>query len=149
MKKLLFLDFDGVLHPDGIGLFSNLGLFEQYLLAMPGVDIVISSTWRETESLDELRAYFAPALRDRIIGVTPTLEDGYDPGGRQREIQAFLDAAGLDHHNATWVALDDTALFFEDGYPHLILTDASKGFSESDGVKLREWYAGSGGGTGG
>lgn len=142
MKKLLFLDFDGVLHPDGIGLFSNLGLFEQHLLAMPGIEIVISSSWRETQGLDELREYFPLALRDRIIGVTPTLEDGYDRGGRQREIQAFLDAAGLDYRNATWMALDDTALFFEDYYPHLILTDAGKGFSEGDGGKLREWYGG-------
>lgn len=142
MKKILFLDFDGVLHSDGIALFSRLGLLEEYLLKMPEIEIVISSTWRETQGLDELKNYFSPSLRDKITGVTPSLEDGYDCGGRQREIHAFLDSAGLNAGNATWVALDDMALFFEDGYPHLILADSSTGFDESNGNSLLAWYNG-------
>lgn len=112
MKKLLFLDFDGVLHPDGVALFSRLALLEEYLLKMPGVDIVVSSTWRETDSLERLQGYFSEAIRDRVVGVTPSLEDGYDCGGRQREIHAFLESAGLNSENASWVALDDMAMFF-------------------------------------
>lgn len=142
MKKILFLDFDGVLHPDGIGLFSNLGLLEKYLQKMPGIEIVISSTWREDHALDELKNYFPESLRDKIIDVTPSLEDGYDCGGRQREIHAFLESAGLNDENASWVALDDMPLFFDDGYPHLILTDSSQGFSEGNGDALLAWYAG-------
>ena len=61
MKKILFLDFDGVLHPDGIALFSRLGLLEEYLLKMPEIEIVISSTWRETQGFDELKNYFSPS----------------------------------------------------------------------------------------
>lgn len=140
MKKLLFLDFDGVLHPDGVALFSRLALLEEYLLKMPGVEIVVSSTWREDQTLDELKLHFPESIRDRIIGVTPSLEDGYDCGGRQREIHAFLESAGLDGGNATWVALDDMALFFEDGYPHLVLTDSTRGFDESNGESLMAWY---------
>ena len=107
---------------------------------MPEVEIVISSTWRETQSLDELKNYFSVDFRDRITGVTPSLEDGYECGGRQREIQTFLDSANLNSENASWVALDDMPLFFEDGYPNLILTDSSRGFDESNGDALLAWY---------
>ena len=61
-------------------------------------------------------------------------------GGRQREIQTFLDSANLNSENASWVALDDMPLFFEDGYPNLILTDSSRGFDESNGDALLAWY---------
>ena len=101
MKKILFLDFDGVLHPDGGALFSRIGLLEKYLLQTPGVEIVISSSWREEQSIDELKNYFPMTIRDQIVDdVTPTLGDGYDHGGRQREIQAYLGGAGLDNKTA-------------------------------------------------
>lgn len=140
MKKILFLDFDGVLHPDGIGLFTKRELFESYLLKMPDVEIIISSTWREDHSLDELKKYFSSQVHDKISGITPSLEDGCDSGGRQREIHAFLESEGLSSENAVWVALDDMAMFFESGYPHLILTDPTQGFSESNGESLLAWY---------
>lgn len=140
MRKILFLDFDGVLHPDGIGLFSKLGLLEEYLLKMPEIEIVISSTWRDTETLDELKRYFSEIVQDKIIGVTPSLEDGCDCGGRQREIDSYLSANGLNSMNAAWIALDDMAIFFEEDYRHLILTDSRKGFSEDNGNSLLAWY---------
>ncbi len=121
-------------------MFSKLDVFEAYLLRMPGVEVVISSTWREDHDLEALRRFFSASVRDKIIGVTPSLGDGFDGGGRQREIHAFLDAAGLHTENASWVALDDMALFFENGYPHLILTDSTQGFVESNGDSLLEWY---------
>lgn len=141
MRKILFLDFDGVLHPDGIALFSQLPVFETYIQKMPRIEIVISSTWREDHSIEKLRGYFSHFVQSRITGVTPSLEDGYDCGGRQREIHAYLDSAGLNIENCTWIAIDDMALFFENGYPHLLLTDSSKGFTEADGDALLEWYA--------
>ena len=140
MRKILFLDFDGVLHPDGIALFSKLALFEEYLLKMPEVEVVVSSTWRETDPLHKLQGYFSASVRDRITGVTPSLEDGYECGGRQREILAFLDSAGLNDTNSSWVALDDMALFFEDDCPCLVLTDSTQGFTESNGESLLESY---------
>ncbi len=140
MKKILFLDFDGVLHPDGVGLFSKLALFEAYLLRMPDVEVVISSTWREDHDLEALRCFFSANVRDKIIGVTPSLDDGFDGGGRQREIHAYLDAAGLSTKNASWVALDDMQMFFENDYPHLILTDSARGFDEENGDALLAWY---------
>jgi hypothetical protein len=140
VRRILFLDFDGVLHPDGVGLFSRLGLFEEYLLKMPEAKIVISSSRRETHALEDLKANFSASLRRRIIGITPSLDDGYDSGGRQHEIEAFLKVAGLNGANSSWIALDDTRLFFEDDCSFLILTDPNQGFREIDGNSLLEWY---------
>ncbi|HQV73578.1 MAG TPA: hypothetical protein PLY64_11455, partial [Dokdonella sp.] len=52
MRKIIFLDFDRVLHPDGVGLFSKLPLLESFLSRMPEVEVVISSTWRDQWSHD-------------------------------------------------------------------------------------------------
>lgn len=140
MRKIIFLDFDGVLHPKMSGTFSQVCIFEEFVEKMPNVEIVITSTWRKKHSLDELKMNFTLAVRDRIVGITPVLEDGYDFGGRQREIQSYLDAAGLHSANCYWIALDDMAMFFENNYPNLILTDARKGFTHDDGNSLLEWY---------
>lgn len=98
-RQLLFLDFDGVLHPDqrresarhfidGIVAGTvdprRLGLLctrRQALLAAvlqdhPGVDIVVSSAWRTWHpdgSLDWLRPLLHPVIAARIIGATPDL----------------------------------------------------------------------------
>ncbi len=142
MRHLLFLDFDGVLHPDGEAVFSCREVLESYLLGMPDVDIVISSTWREDYSLPELQAFFSPSLHDRIIGVTPTLETGYDRGGRQREIEAYLQVWDVRSSSVSWVALDDLRHFFDDDCPCLIWVDPAKGFSHVEGKRLLAWYRG-------
>ncbi|MFZ3000646.1 MAG: HAD domain-containing protein [Undibacterium umbellatum] len=52
---ILFLDFDGVLHPepcyDKTQLFSCLPRLEAILRDFPTVQIVISSTWRKNWSI--------------------------------------------------------------------------------------------------
>ena len=140
MRKIIFLDFDGVLHPDGIAKFSRLPVFERFLSEMPAAEIVVSSTWREDHTLDQLRGYFSPSLRNRISGVTPSLDDGYELGGRQKEIQTYLANEGLSDTNCYWVALDDIAMFFEDSCQNLVLTDSSVGFTEKEGGQLISWY---------
>lgn len=142
MRKIIFLDFDGVMHPDGIGTFSQRSLFEECLSKMPDVGIVVSSSWRETESLDELRTHFSAKFRDQIIGTTPSLDSGYDVGGRQREIEAFLRSSQWTIANCAWIALDDTALFFDEDCPNLMLTDASQGFTRQTAHDLLAWYRG-------
>ncbi|MFZ6769329.1 HAD domain-containing protein [Undibacterium sp. Di26W] len=136
-RKILFLDFDGVLHPDGYPHFSRLDLFTACLLQMPDIDIVISSTWRYEKSLAELRNLFPAELRARIIGMTPILDIGLDLRGRQREIESFLQT---NTSNPVWAALDDMREFFDDGCPNLIWVDPEFGFSEDDGMRLKNWY---------
>eukprot|EP01042_Synura_sphagnicola_P011839 gene11839-15094_t len=53
------------------GVFSLLPHFEQVMRDYPGVDIVVSSNWREAYSLEELRSVFSEDFRDRLVDVTP------------------------------------------------------------------------------
>jgi hypothetical protein len=70
---ILFLDFDGVLHPDPptteLPLFCRAGLLQQFLLRHLTVKVVVSSTWRSTRTLQQLQGLF-PDWSQRIVGVT-------------------------------------------------------------------------------
>jgi hypothetical protein len=140
MRKILFLDFDGVLHADLENDFSRLPDFEGCLRDMPELEIVISSSWRELHPLETLKTLFRPEVRGRIIAATPVLEGGYEMGGRQREIETFLRSSRLDASNAAWAALDDIPFFFDPGCPFLILVDPARGFGEVERLHLSIWY---------
>ena len=141
MKHILFLDFDGVTHPIGGNAdgtpFGQLPLLEA-LLREPDfarVSIVISSTWREAFSLARLRQRFAPDMRDRIIGVTPEVDDYDGPHRRCWEIRAWL---ALHPEVARWTVLDDMV----EGFPaawqeHVVFTDGASGLVEADLPRLR------------
>lgn len=139
MKKILFLDFDGVLHGQHDTPLARLPLLEQYLAAMPALDVVISSTWREAYPFERLQGIFSAALRQRIIGVTPVLDTRFQTGGRQREIEAFLQAHGWG--DVAWVALDDMLSFFDPGCKNLIHVDSRHGLGAAEGQQLLAWYS--------
>ncbi len=76
---ILFLDFDGVLHPfpkpnDPAQLFVNLDRLEGVFREYPDMQIVVSSTWRESHTLLELKALFSSDLRGRVIDVLPRIQ---------------------------------------------------------------------------
>jgi hypothetical protein len=142
LRKILFLDFDGVLHADGdVGReFCRLPHLDKYLEKMPDIEIVISSSWRDAHSLEELKEFFPLHLREKIIGVTPSHPCGFESGGRQREIEEFLEAASLSHEDSSWVALDDMEFIFDSNCRNLVLVNANSGFSDDEGRKLLAWY---------
>jgi hypothetical protein len=125
ITRLLFLDFDGVLHPGLAGTFCYLFRIEEFLLAHPAVGVVLSTSWRQQYSLDELRLYFSPALRVRIIDVTPVLPEGR--GQRYAEIQAWLARHG---GHLRWAALDDDASLFPAWCDELVLCDPARGLRQ-------------------
>lgn len=140
MKKILFLDFDGVLHSKTDQRYARLGLLEQFLLRMPELEIVVSSSVRENYSFERLQKIFSPELQHRVVGVTPVLSGWFDVAGRQREVEAYLKSHDLNADNARWVALDDIKYYFEDGCSNLILVDGHRGFTEQEGELLLAWY---------
>jgi hypothetical protein len=75
------------------------------------VEIVISSTWRNTESIEQLRAHFPQDVARRIVGVTPSLADYETPvdGLREKEILEWLKGVTSSHR---WLAIDDRANYF-------------------------------------
>lgn len=140
---ILFLDFDGVLHPfyrrsdlpDDENLpLAYLPRFESVLRDFPEVRVVVSSDWRHHHTLDELRLFFSPELRSQIIGVTPRLDKGAGDwtGYRQREALAYLNSIG--EPSSPWIAIDDDALNW---LPDARLVLCNDGFRELEEQALR------------
>lgn len=117
MTDILFLDFDGVLHPlfprtdrsheenqhfEGCSRLANV-----LDRVAPRIKIVVSSTWRYKRSMEDLRALLGP-LAGRVIGMTPILNRQED-GIRELEAQAWLDTYTRNHSRPMirWCALDD------------------------------------------
>ena len=151
VKPVLFLDVDGVLHPEPAfskDAFCRLPLVEGILRDFPMVEIVISSSWRldwkyEDESIVQMRRHFSSDIAPRVIGVTPD-QRYYDltiaPDGtadylRERECLAWL------HRNrppgTPWLALDDREWWFRPGSPNVMIVDCDDGFMPANEDELR------------
>lgn len=137
---LLFLDFDGVLHPYPCTpdrLFCRLGLLQDWLRLRPQVDVVISSTWRQAHPLEELRGIFDEDLRGRVLGVTPEYMkidwsqfEGEPPPprhARHAEVLSWLRSSSAPWR--AWCALDDAPWLFRPFTKELILCDRLQGVS--------------------
>ncbi len=140
MNPILFLDFDGVTHPEACTaaqLFCGLPLIEEVLLRHPRVEIVISSSWREHRGLQELQGHFSPALRERVVGCTPVYrQDPCEPAQRYvREIEctSWLQS---NRPSALWLALDDNPRLFRKGCPNLLAIDGRVSFTAADALRL-------------
>ena len=134
---LLFLDFDGVLHPSlqGIkGYFTRAPLLSDALDGL-ACDIVISSSWRFHFPPDELPGYLMPLLRERVVGFTGPAVVGRH--ARYMEIQSYVKRRAI----VSWRALDDSFFEFPDNCPQLILCDGSIGIQEPQMVALRKWLS--------
>lgn len=118
----LFLDFDGVLHPEGVGPeleFCHLENFEALMRRYPQVLIVLSTSWRVHFPLAKLITFFSSDLQDRIVGATPPLQElATARGHRQRECEQWLVA---NAPGAPWLAVDDRANYFDSDCSELVL----------------------------
>ena len=135
MQKILFLDFDGVLHPTTSSpdsLFSNVNLLAEVLIHHP-CQIVISSSWRFHHDLDRIFRYL-PSIEKWVIGTTGDAFIGKWP--RYNEIKEYL----KKHHPfADWRALDDSFLEFPKDCPELILCHGNNGFTLKEKYLLEGW----------
>lgn len=139
---ILFLDFDGVLHPsptDYRGPFCHLDVLQDWLRAHPRVDVVISSSWRETYPFEDvLRELFSADLQSRVIGVTPVLPaSDLEECPRWTEIHQWL--LRNDYHGI-WIAVDDAVGEFPKACPQLVACQASVGIDTSVLAQLSARY---------
>jgi hypothetical protein len=140
-RVVLFLDFDGVLHPVG-GVperqrMGKLPMLEALLRepALQRVDIVISSTWRVIHTAAQLRSLFAPDMRERVIGCTPQLERHLTPHRRHEDIAAWLEAHPKVRE---WVTLDDDFQGFPaTAHGRTVFTNSDTGLTARDIDVLR------------
>lgn len=145
---ILFLDFDGVLHPiptQDRNLLCHIPRLETVLRAFPDVVVVISSWWRASSTIHELREYFSADIRERIIDMTPVVTE-MAPGS------LFLASAKMRHdeilqwiadniYTGPWVALDDANKEFPGDCPQLIRCETEIGFDHDAELRLTRYLA--------
>lgn len=168
--KLLFLDFDGVLNSEQSTLMhwrkgGKKGIFvtEEHMCPIscsnlqwlmdccPDVNIVISSTWRVFNSLEELRKILLEhcgIAPERILGVTPNLVPSVERG---IEVQAWLDRhTTVPEHSVlapTFTVSDFMIVDDEGDMAHLtdtnfVKTDYKLGLTINDARVLIERFKG-------
>jgi hypothetical protein len=147
MNVVLFLDFDGVLHPEPghlDGYLCHIDRVQDVLREFKNdIEIVISSSWRDFHSLDELRDMFAPDIGALVVGVTPSIKTpspDWLPGSelryeREWEIETWLKANRP--WGTPWLAIDDRAQWFREDSANLLLTVSSHGFALEQQATLR------------
>ncbi len=102
---MLYLDFDGVLHPENVymrrgrgpyiespeghALFEHNELLERVLMPYPDVKIVLSTSWiRVYKSVTRVARRLTPDLRARVVGATfHSLMDAVEFGAAPRGMQ--------------------------------------------------------------
>jgi len=139
MKKIIFLDFDGVITT----VKSKWKLDEEKLnllgqiLNKTNAEIVISSSWRSYDLEDTIKfitekSYFVPfpfPFCDKVIGVTKHLTSRY----RGEEIDLYM-KENLHNQEFNYVILDDDSDMLESQKPNFVETDWEFGLQD-DTVK--------------
>lgn len=140
---ILFLDFDGVLHPEHCHEskhFCCLDTFENALRQAPEVQVVITSTWRLQSSLEDLRMRFSADVAARIVGITPQFAElknvpatlvSYE---REAECHAWLRANNVPH--LPWLGVDDRSWLYRPFCRSLCLVDGKTGLTPETGAQL-------------
>jgi hypothetical protein len=134
--KFLFLDFDGVLHGhygrDAV-LWKFLPRLEAALRDYPETRVVISSSWGDGRSMDELRAFFSLDIAARIVDKVTTHRRRMQPFGERGEAcRRFCRRHKL--RAGDWLAIDDCSSLFRRSDP---LISCLNGFREEEEFELR------------
>jgi hypothetical protein len=145
---ILFLDFDGVLHPEyvylengrpmlkGEGtLFMWAPLLVEALAPFPNVRIVLSTTWVRRRGFHRAKKVLPDALARRVVGATwhtDMLHMGWGEHTRYGQIAGHVMRA----HLSDWVAIDDDDYGWQDSArERLVHTDGVLGLSGPGAVQ--------------
>jgi hypothetical protein len=130
-SMILFLDFDGVLHPypptRSAPLWCRSNLLIDWLDTRPDIEVVVSSTWRLTRGPQQIRELLPQRLANKFIGCTGLVHE--ELYARQLECEQWMKA----HREpwVHWVALDDSIWNFRPFEKRLIICNRSTGIDES------------------
>ncbi|TCW64262.1 HAD domain-containing protein [Burkholderia sp. SRS-25] len=164
---VLFLDFDGVLHPENVfllhrrgptlqdspghRLFEHCELLEELLASYCDVHIVLSTSWvrRYRGSIHRVSHRLTPGLRVRVIGATyHSRMDAAEFAQAPRGMQVWGDV--LRRKPSAWLALDDDYLHWPAWCrEQLVRTDPLLGIGEPHVLaelkaKLKKVFGGDG-----
>lgn len=150
---IVFLDFDGVLHPENVSsqapLLCRLPLVEEVLREFTQAEIVISSSWRlrwqdPEVAAQAMRKHFSADIALRVTGVTPNCLDRdwrAAPAGLSLYLRHWECETWLRAHRspgARWLAIDDRAYGFRPFCKNLMVVNRDTGFSLDNAQELRE-----------
>lgn len=142
---ILFLDFDGVLHPipcKNADLLCHIPRLEKVLRDYPQVQIVISSLWRCEQPIEQLCGWFSEDIRPRVIGITPFISECDERTGfilaqtRHAEILEWIEQ---NKYGGPWVALDDAWMQFPSPCLQLVGCHTEIGFDAAAEQHLRAY----------
>ena len=136
--KIVYLDFDGVLHPSSPidnTLFSRAQLLEP-AIENSNASIVISSSWRFTHSLASLKSKLPSFLAKRVIDTTGSAVIGKH--ARFHEITAH---AYSNDVVVQWRALDDSYWEFPANCKELIRCNPNTGIGAKEIAQLSIWLS--------
>lgn len=140
---VLFLDFDGVLHPEFCSESKHF-VCEPYLIsALDGMDIeiVVSSTWRTLRPLDEIRTLLSAAVATRIVGTTTRYPQLPDVPSRlalyEREAECVAWLTVNRPAWTRWLAVDDRPWLFRPFCANLFPVDGKQGLTKGSSSLLR------------
>ena len=140
---ILFLDFDGVLHPEHCHESKHLcclPILEDALRQVPECKLVITSTWRLAHPFTALRKRFSRDIAARVVGVTPMFSelkqvpDTLVSYPREAECHAWRSANGVLH--LPWLAVDDRSWNYRPFCESLLLVDGATGLTGLNGAQL-------------
>lgn len=131
--KYIFLDFDGVLHRSNAKsnpMFEHMDLFCNFISQYKdSVRIVISSSWKDTFKLQNIKDFFPDDVAAMIEGVTPSIKHELNAGSREKEIRSYL--ADKDIADNDWIALDDMPLLFLN-HNNVVFTNPKEGITQKE-----------------
>ncbi|MBP3565176.1 MAG: hypothetical protein J6J77_06035 [Alistipes sp.] len=142
MRRIIFLDFDGVLNTEyyqGLLQFQGEQWQDQYgaffdpravrqlkrVIDTTGADIVVESSWKYLglEAMQEL--WRVRDLPGRVIDITPSLTKNKNKGD---EIAAWLSEHATP--DTRYVIIDDEYVVLDTQIPYFILTNSYEGLTE-------------------
>lgn len=137
--RVLFIDFDGVMHPLNKGkTFTNTHLLWDILRRIPDLQIVISSSWREHYAFERMVGLLTreggEVLSPRIVGVTPQTANT----SRGQECVQWLINSNIQ--DSQWLAIDDDPNLFKGFEDRLICTNPRLGLTEQDVERVVGWF---------
>ncbi|MEG0046113.1 MAG: HAD domain-containing protein [Comamonas sp.] len=144
--RVIFLDFDGVLHPPKAisgaqppltpaqikqgwpATFQHLHILKARLEERPEIAVLVSSSWRSYLNDAELKELLEP--------ISPWFAGSVKKGSRDEAIKEWLE----QHLIQDYVILDDVAKFFPGSWPRLILCNSALGISDpAVQARLQYW----------
>jgi hypothetical protein len=147
-SHVLYCDFDGVLHPEGVywgrkrgtylhddyvrdghRLFEHAQLLEELLAPYPNVGIVLSTSWVVQHRFKGAAKWLPAALQARCIGAT--YHTAMEPRVFTTMLRGEQVRADVARRlPAVWLAIDDLDEGWSPVREHVVITDPVHGIAE-------------------